>query len=318
MSLASVFLTAILPILSVAAVGFLLGRRMEVDVEPLNAVTIYVLIPALIFYSLATTEIGTDTVLKVLGGVVVYTVVMVGVARGVGVASGETELGVSALVLASVFTNAGNYGIPLAEFAFGPVGRSTAVLFLIAQNVMMYTVGVYVASRGDGTASIDAAISVFELPLVYAVGAAAAVRFLGVVPAEGSAVLRTFELTGEAAIPVMLLVLGIELANTNYGTAIAHTGVANALKLFVAPVVGVAIVLLVGFRNPTVARVFVLGCAMPTAITPLMLAIEFTDQPLTGDVSVPEYVSAAILTTTLASVVVLTGLVVVLKSGVVV
>jgi len=32
-------------------------------------------------------------------------------------------------VLVSVFPNAGNYGIPVSEFAFGPAGRATAVVY---------------------------------------------------------------------------------------------------------------------------------------------------------------------------------------------
>ena len=318
MSLSSVFLTAILPVLSIAVVGYLLGSQRDVTVDSLNTVTIYVLIPALIFHSLATTPIETATMGKVVAGVVGYTFVMIAVTRGVGWLRGESELGLSALVLASVFTNAGNYGIPLAEFAFGPVGRSTAVLFLIAQNVMMYTVGVYVASRGDGAASLDAAVAVFKLPLVYAVIAAAVVRGLGWSLSDVSAMMRTIELTGEAAIPIMLLILGIELANTDYDAAIARTGTATLLKLFVAPAVGIVFALGLGFTNPVVARVFVLGCATPTAITPLMLSIKFIDEPLTGDVSVPEFVSAAIFTTTVASVVVLTALIVLLQSGAVI
>ncbi|WP_254662906.1 AEC family transporter [Haladaptatus sp. W1] len=109
----------------------------------------------------------------------------------------------------------------------------------------------------------------FKLPLVYAVLAAGVVRFLGVVPPADSAMMSTLKLTGDAAIPIMLLMLGIQLANTDSGAAVARVGVSNVLKLVVAPVFAVGVVFLLGFSDVTVARVFVLECAMPAAVTPL-------------------------------------------------
>ncbi|WP_276279766.1 AEC family transporter [Halorussus caseinilyticus] len=318
MSLVSALGTAILPVLSVAAVGFLLGKTRDVNVDALGTVTIYVLTPALIFHSLATSDISGGLAAKLIGGVVVFTLAMVGLAEGVGRLLGETEPALSALVLSSSFPNAGNYGIPLSAFAFGAVGRSTAVLYIAGQSVLMYTVGVYLASRGDESDLRSAATEVFRLPLVYAVVAAWVARLLGVVPASGSAAMETLKLVGDASIPVMLLMLGIQLANTKHGAAISRVGVSNGLKLVVAPLVGVGVALLLGLgANPEVARVFVLECGMPAAVTPLILSIEYDSGEGEG-LSGPEYVSTAIFASTVASVVTLTGLIAVLQSGMVI
>jgi predicted permease len=314
-SLLSALGTAILPVLSVAAVGFLLGKRRDIDVDPLGTITIYVLTPALVFYSLATSEMSGGLAARLVGGVVVFTLVMVGLAEGVGRLLGESEPVLGGLVLASAFPNAGNYGIPLAAFAFGAVGRSTAVLFIAGQSVLMYTVGVFVASRGDDTSTRAAVTEVFRLPLVYAVVAAWGARWLGIVPPTDTAAMETLRLVGDSAIPVMLLMLGIQLANTRHGAAVSRVGVSNALKLVVAPVVGVGVALALGLASdPDVARVFVLECAMPAAITPLILAIEY-DEGVTECLSRPEYVSTAIFASTVASVVTLTVLIAILQSG---
>ncbi|WP_135853650.1 AEC family transporter [Halorussus salinus] len=314
MSLVSALGTAILPVLSVAAVGFLLGKLRDVDVDALGTITIYVLTPALIFHSLATSDISGALAARLILAVAVFTVAMVLLAEVVGRSLGESEPALGALVLSSSFPNAGNYGIPLSAFAFGAVGRSTAVLFIAGQSVLMYTVGVYLASRGEGTDLRGAASEVFRLPLVYAVAAAWLARWLGVIPAGDTAAMETLKLVGDASIPVMLLMLGIQLANTKHGAAISRVGVSNALKLVVAPVVGVGVALLLGLgTNPQVARVFVLECAMPAAVTPLILTIEYDSggEGLTG----PEYVSTAIFVSTLASVVTLTGLIALLQAG---
>jgi predicted permease len=315
MSLLSIFATAILPIIAIAAVGFVLGRVRDIDIEPLNTVTVYVLVPALVFHSLTTTQVGGETLIKVLVGVTVFILVMVGLAEGVARAFGAQEPIHSALVLVSAFSNSGNYGIPLSTFAFGSVGRATAVLYLVGQSVVLYTVGVYLASRSGGERGLGALTEVFKLPLVYAVVLAVLARALGIVPPADSTVMTTLQLVGDSSIPLMLILVGIQLADANYGAALSRVGSANVLKLLVAPVVALAIAISLDFGNSTVARVFILECTTPAAVTTLILLIEFSGERSVGGISGPEYVSAAVLTTTLVSVPVLTVLIAVLETN---
>lgn len=318
MSLLSALGTAILPVLSVAAVGFLLGKTREIEVKPLSTITIYVLTPSLIVHSLTTSSLSGGLAARIVVGVVLFSAVMITLAEVVGRLLGESEPLLGALVLSSSFSNAGNYGIPLAAFAFGATGRSTAVMFIAAQSVLMYTVGVFIASRGSETSTLGAVTEVFRLPLVYAVAGAWAIRWLGLVPATDSAAMETLRLVGDSSIPVMLLMLGIQLANTNHGATLSRVAVSNSLKLFVAPVVGVGIALAVGLTaDSAVARVFVLECATPAAVTPLLLTIQY-DTGENDGLSAPEYVSTAIFASTVASVVTLTVLIAVLESGAVI
>jgi predicted permease len=312
-SLLSVLGSAVLPVVAVAGIGFVLGRVRDVDVEPLSTITIFVLAPALVFYSLLTTPIDGPTVARLFAGVATFTVAMLALAEGVGRLLGEQEPILGAVVLTSTFSNAGNYGIPLSAFAFGALGRSTAVLYIAVQSVLMYTVGVYVASRGQSGSMRGAVGKVFRLPLVYAVVAAALVRALDLVPPTDIAAMQTIRLTGDAAIPVMLLMLGIQLAGSTGGGTVRRVAPATALKLLVAPVVALGVALGLGLSG-TVGRVFVLECAMPAAVTPLMLTIEF-GRDRTAGLSAADYVSTTILVSTLASLVTLTGLIAVLQSG---
>jgi hypothetical protein len=314
MSLLSIFATAILPIFAISVVGFALGRVRDVDPGPLNTVTVYVLAPALVFHSLATTELAAGTLADVVLAVVAYHAVMILVAEGVGRVLGGTTTGISAIVLVSAFPNSGNFGVPVSEFAFGETGRATAVLYLTAQAVLMYTVGVYVASRGNSEGALAGVRRVFTVPLVYAVLAALAARALNLVPPTGSTAMATLKLVGDSAIPVMLLILGLQLAETNYGATLRQVGTATVLKMGVAPLVAAGVALVVGFSDPTVGRVFVLESAMPAAITPLILLVEFGEGEV-GGVPVESFVSTAVLVTTLVSVPVLTGVIALLDAG---
>ncbi|WP_248517582.1 AEC family transporter [Salinarchaeum laminariae] len=315
MSLFDALTQAVLPVLAIASAGYALGWVRDVDVEPLAAISIYVLTPALVFHSLATTPIGGETAVRLGVGVTAFTLGMVAIATGVARITGHPDETRGAMVLASTFPNAGNYGIPLAAFAFGSVGRSTAILYIVFQAVLMYTIGVYIASRGTMASGREAVIEVFTLPLVYALAAAWLARALSVVPPADSAAMEAIQLTGNAAIPVMLLLLGIQLANTTYGAALRSAVAASLLKLFVAPVVALGVAMGLGLSTE-VGRVFVLACAMPAAVTPLMLVVEYGEEQ--EGVTAPEFLSTAVLLTTLASVVTLTVLIALLQDGVLV
>lgn len=318
MALLDVFAGAVLPIVVIAAVGFGLGRAGDVDPGPLNTVVVYVLAPALVFHSLAVASFSGGTILRMTAAVTAYIVGMVVIAEGVGRLLGESEPRRSALVLAATFPNCGNYGIPLSDFAFPEGGRAVAVLYLAIQAVLMYTVGVYVASRAGGGGGLRGVRRVVRIPLVWAVPVALGARALGLVPPADGTAMRTLKLVGDSSIPVMLLILGIQLSRTDYASALSQAATPSVLKMGVAPAVAVAIAVAVGFGDATVARVFVLESATPAAVTPLILVGEFAGDLEVGGVSVPEYVSTVIFVTTLASIPVLTGLIALLERGLIV
>ncbi|MBV0900659.1 AEC family transporter [Haloarcula salina] len=315
MSLLSIFATAILPVVVVAAAGFALGRAKGVDPDALNTVTVYVLAPALVFHSLTTSMLGGGTILSVVLAVALFTAAILAVAEGVGRLTGHAEPLLGAFVLVSVFPNTGNYGIPLADFAFGATGRSVAVLVTALQGVLLYTLGIYVAARGSGGSALADMRRVFGVPLVYAVVVALAARWLGAVPPADSTLMQTLELLGNASIPVMLLILGVQLSNVDGDSDFRSVGLASAMRLLLAPFLALAAVFAVGFRDPTVARVVVLLLGTPTGVTTIILVGAFSGQRDGGSAS--ELVSATVFLTTVASALTVTVLVWALQTGLV-
>ena len=212
-------------------------------------------------------------------------------------------------MLTVIFPNVGNYGLPLADFAFGPSGRETAVIFIIGQSILMYTLGTFVASRRTDR-TVGAAIGrIFSLPLVYAVGAAVALRALGWVPSPDLAIMEAIALTGDATIPVMLLILGMELATLQRTAELRRLVETSTLVLLIGPIVAFGFATSVGLptsiRNP-----FILLGAMPPAITPLLLLIEFGDEDSTIGV---EFASSVIFLTTLLSLATLSAVILLLQ-----
>ena len=315
-SLLSVFATAILPIVGVGGVGYVLGRWRSIDTAALNTVIVYVLAPALVFHSLATTTLAQSTLLRASVAVIIYHLLAIGVAAGVGRVLKRSQTAIAALMLVTAFPNSGNYGIPVSNFAFGSTGRATAVIYLSVQGVILYTLGIYIASRGGTNSRLAGIKRVFTVPLVYAVIAAVIARVLQIVPSTDTTAMATVKLVGDAAIPLMLLVVGIRLARTDIGSTLSAVGLGVGLKMVVAPLIGLAIAVMIGFDDPTVARTFVLESAMPSAITPMILVAEFGSGDVAG-VPIAEFVSAAVFVSTIISIPVLTLVIAILKSGVV-
>jgi predicted permease len=308
-SLTGIFVSAVLPVVVVAALGFLAGRVYDLDSGPIATIAVHVLTPALAFHSIATTELSGGAVARIGVGVAAFVVVMALLGEAAARLLGIEEPFRSGLVLLVAFANGGNYGIPISEFAFGAVGRSTALVYITAQVVLMYTLGIYLAARtgtSDWTAGVKRIVTV---PLVYAVAAALAGRALGLLPAADSVAMGTVQLVGDAAIPMMLLVLGIELAGTQFGATLRSAGAATVLKLGIAPVVAAGLAVPLGFADPTVSKTFVLECAAPAAVTPLVLLIEFGEPAPVDGVTVSEFAGTVVLVTTLVSIPTVTVLV---------
>ncbi|WP_436929693.1 AEC family transporter [Halosimplex halobium] len=327
-SIPSVFLSSVAPPLAIALAGYLLGRVREVDTEPLSTVTVYVLLPALVFETLVTLEVGVGTVTAAVGAMVGFTAVMGALSWAVSRARGREGTVVGA-AMAAAFPNTGNFGIPVATFAFGAAGRSTAVLFVLVQNLLLYTVGVYLLTRG-GEGSDRAALGrVARQPVVYALLAAGAAVTLGVVPPEGGTAMDTLRLVGDASIPVFLVVLGLQVESMDLAATVRETLPTVGLKLLVAPLVAVAVALLVDIGDPAVTAAFVVLAAGPSAVIPLVLSIEFGDGasdpgedgagPTEGApaaVSTADYVGTVVFLTILGSLPVVTGLVLLAELGV--
>jgi hypothetical protein len=197
----------------------------------------------------------------------------------------------SAFILSVVLVNAGNYGLPLIEFAFGEQGLQRAIVFYVASSVVSNTLGVYLASRGAASVG-RSLLNVLLVPLPYATALGFAVNVARIelpLPMD-----RALSLLGQAAVPVMLLILGLQLSRTSVKGQIGPILLATVTRLAVAPLIAFPLVALLGLSG-LARQVSIVEASMPTAVMGGVLATEFG-----GDA---EFTTAVILVSTLASIV---------------
>ncbi len=297
----SVFLEVILPVAVVAVLGGAVGRWRGVTVPPLSALSFYLFSPALVFDSLSTTDLSFREGAEIFAVIALTTLGLLALAGGWAGGRRLDRNGRAAFLLTVVAPNAGNMGLPVAALAFGQVGQEVGVVHLVGSTLIANTAGIAVASMADGDLR-RALRAPFSYPFLYAGVAAVLVRAADVeLPTVVTA--PAASLAG-AAIPIMLVVLGLQLKNVATTEGALDLGASAAGRLLVAPLVVWASTMVIGLDGLERDVLIVVG-AMPTAVFTTIIAAEFK---LTSD-----FVTRAGITSTLASIATLTGLITLLR-----
>lgn len=299
----------ILPVALVVALGYTFGRRFQPDLVTFTRTSIYILLPALIFdnlvrSALSLADLGRLAVLVALVTILLMVIAWVA-ARPFAALGRGTQ---SAMMLSIVLVNSGNLGLPVITFAFGEAAIPTAVVIVALTSIVTTTLGVFLSSRGRLSSS-GALLSVFKTPLLYALVVALVVNLFAIeLP---PAITRATGLLAQATVPTVLLLLGMQLARTSLREQIGLRWRALATvvgaRLVVAPVLVALLSVLLGYSSLE-RHALVVQLAMPTAVNAAVVAAEFG-----GDA---EFVSGAVVVSTLASVITMTVLLALMPVGV--
>jgi predicted permease len=261
----------ILPIFLVAGVGFLLARHFGANVKTLSAVTFNALSPCLVFNQLVTVRVSFGQSGRVVLFCVLLTLAMGAAARLAALPLGLRRTSLTSFLLVVMFSNSGNYALPVALFAFGQESLAFASVYFVTSAIMVYTFGVLVAASGRGSVR-SAVVSMTRVPAVYAVVAAVVVIATGT--PMPIAVMRPVGLLSDAAIPMMLLVLGMQLERATKPGHPTAVLVAVALSLLVAPLFAFGLSAALGLVGAA-RQAAIIEASMPAAVITTVLALEF-------------------------------------------
>lgn len=279
----------ILPIFIVAAFGFALQRWIGVQKRPLSTIVLNVLSPSLVFSSLVGSKLPGGELVSLALFTLFNVLLMSGVAylaaRLLHLRRSETI----ALMVVAMFVNGGNYGLTLNQLRYGDPGLARAVVYYTTSTVMLYTIGIFLASMGK--LSWRAALRrLLRFPAVYAAVLAILVYSFNItLPAP---LLRGIEVAGAGAIPVMLLVLGMQLADLKTVASIRLAIPAAAVRLLIGPLIGLLVATALGLSGLG-RSTSIIESSMPPAVFTIILATEFELEPAA--------VTSIVLLTTLLS-----------------
>jgi malate permease and related proteins len=273
------------PTIFVIVVGYLFGRVSRAGIGTLIDVAMFIATPCLVFSSMFSSEIQMGEALRlwascllIMGGTFLVAWLALGLGRKVG----------TGIYLPVIFANLINIPLPIIYLAFGQPGVAKAVLFYIPNGLLVYSLGVYIASgHKEWRQGIKA---VLRTPLIYAAILGLVLNVTGVpVP---QVFVNAFKFMGQAAVPLMLLVLGMNIGHFRFRQIRLTLG-ASAIRMGGGFLIGLLCVWLFGLTD--LPRAIVLfESAMPSAIFVAVLCTKFDNEA--------ELVSSIVLATTMLAV----------------
>jgi malate permease and related proteins len=285
----SILINQIAPVLLAAGAGFAIGRAFQLDIRSITRVTFYIFSPCLVFVSLYETQLTGDEFGRMAlfaAGVIISLGIL---AFLFGKLIGLNRSALTGLVVINMFGNGGNYGLPLTLFAFGETALARAVIYYVVSTVMVYSVGILVASSKRSNLK-ESLTAILKLPVLYGVVVATVLKLAHIeLPTP---LFRATELLSQAALPVMLVVLGLQLSQMTRLENLRVITAASVFQLLSGPAVGLLMAGVVGLSGPA-RQAGVLEASMPTAVITTILAVEY-------DID-PAFVTGIVLVTTLLS-----------------
>lgn len=296
----------IFPFFALIGLGFGAGRIVRKPLEGLawlNVFVIYLALPAMFFQLLSKTPVeqlanpgfvGATT----LATLVIYAAVFVcGYVRTRGDIRASTVQG-----LAGAYGNIGYMGPGLALLAFGPTATVPVALVFCFDNTLHFVMAPLCmalggdADRSGAALAADVLAKIFTHPFILAtiVGVGAAVAGV-TLPGP---VDRLLSLLAAAAAPCALFAMGITLALRPLKRVPPELGYILPAKLILHPLLVYLLLALVGERDPVWVHTAMMLACLPTATNVFVIAQQYGTWV--------ERASAAILATTVASVVTVT------------
>ena len=283
-------LPAVLPVGLIILIGFIVGRTLSLQRSTLSQLALYVLSPALVIDSLYRTELSLNSSIGLLIGFAITSVLIYVAVWGIGkLLKFPVTLtrGITAVVM---FPNNGNMGLPVATFAFGAAGLDRAIVYMIGSSFLMFCFGPAMI-RGKGI--VQGLKLTLRLPLIWSILFGLSLRWSSVeIPWQLD---RGIQQLGAAAIPIALILLGMQLSENDFKPKIREIVTAIS-RLLIAPTVAYFIGRLLQLELLSL-QVLVLQSAMPTAVNSFVIVSEFG-----GD---KDLVARAIVTSTIMSFVTL-------------
>lgn len=264
----NVILSAILPVGLVITIGYIAGQKLNLEQSTLSELTVYILAPALIANSLYKTDVSGESISKILLGYALISVILFAlvflVARLFNIPKNERQSWL-AIVLCP---NNGNMGLPVVDFTLGEEGLERAIIYMIGSSILLF--GIFPALlKGEG---LKSAINLtWKLPLIWAMILGFILNFFNVdLPFNLD---KSLESLGISAIPLALIILGLQLANSKF--QLGWQEILGAIaKLLITPIVAYFVGIILNLETIDL-QVLILQTSMPTAVNALIMIKEF-------------------------------------------
>lgn len=265
-----------LPIIALAALGYLLQPWLKLDIGTLTRLQVNVVMPAFLIHFLSAGKQPLDVVWLVATLAVVQFMILIPLGwLLVYVFRLRPSLG-PIMGLGTAYANVGFFGIPITQLAFGTEYLLHQSVLTAMMTILMCTLGVWLLSPGSGGLWRKFRTA-FETPLIPSVALGLGLRYFQVeLPPVAS---QPLQLLGAIFTPLALYTLGAQIAaakSLNF-EALPQT-IILTLKLLISPVITWWLCGVMGVPDD-VMHVMVVAAATPVGVLITIFAAELKAEP---------------------------------------
>ncbi|QIL39601.1 AEC family transporter [Pedobacter sp. HDW13] len=181
------------------------------------------------------------------------------------------------LKLTSSLSNTSFLGFPLIAAYFSEKDQAIAIICDQATFMLLSTIGIVVAIRSSQNQKLSAQLVLKKVltfpPLIGCILALTVPHFITISPLE-----PLFEKLAGTVGPLALFSIGLQLKFGGWFSELKHISFTLLYKLILAPVVVLAIAVLLGLSG-TITRITIFEMAMPTLVTAGVVADQYNLNP---------------------------------------
>ncbi|CEA03070.1 Membrane transport protein [Jeotgalicoccus saudimassiliensis] len=271
-------LMIVVPVFLVFVIGFTAQKLLKMDIKSVSSVSLYILFPCLAFTTFYTNPLDGEFLYALFYSVILMlTLTLVTIVIASVLKYSRAEIG--AMLLGVLFPNSGNYGAPVVLFAINAAAFDYAIMLTVIHTFIISTVGIFIASYGNGAAITvrEGIRSVMRVPVIYAVMIAVIMQLLNFdIPPQ---FMEVIEMIGAASIPIVMLILGMQLADMKLGhSKITEVTGLVVMRMVVSPLIAMVLTLFMPI-DEIFKLVFIILNAMPVAANATMIAAAYNTKP---------------------------------------
>ena len=252
-------LKIISPVFFLGIIGYFWEKtEIEYPIKFVTKLTMNIALPCLIFTSLMNTQIDSN----VLSSIIFATLLSFLFVK-------LMKIDIHTFLPPMIFGNTGNLGLPLAFFAFGNDGLSYAVIIFAIMAIFSLTLGIWIIS-GDKNLT-----KLLKEPIVWGAVLGAICLYFNI--KTPIFITNSLELTGQIAIPLMLITLGVSVARLKL-TNLTRGFSIVCFRTLICLLFSVSVAFTLNLPE-VAAAVLILQLTTPIAVTSYLLSERFNRNP---------------------------------------
>ncbi len=273
----NILLTVVVPIFLMTGLGYVLQKRVKLDLRTLAKLNINVFVPGFIFAKFYKADLAVNLLFSIVIFFIIYIVMLYIVAFALAKIQNLDKGKETTLTNSVLFFNSGNYGAPLNDIVFksDPLAMSAQVIVLTLQNIFTFTYGVF-AIQSVQIGKLKALINYFKMPIIYALLLAIILNYNHIPIPEF--MWTTVSYLSDAMIAVALILLGAQIANIKINFRWSSSYIYIFVRLIVGPAIALVIIKCMGLDG-IIAQTLFIASAMPTSVNSSVIAQEYDNYP---------------------------------------